>query len=415
MRVVYLYQYFKTRDGYGSTRAYEFASRLRHKGHEVLIITSTARIPEAAQGERRGGSFTVSIEGLDILAICSSYSSRMGFVRRVLEFLRFAIRSSLAVLRTPRPDLILASSTPLTIAIPALVGRIFRRIPLVFEVRDLWPEVPRGMGVVRSPILYSLARGLARLTYRKSRRIIALSPGMREGILRYGIPGERVVVIPNGSDLDLFRPGIDGTALRRRLGIAEGTFLIVHPGAMGIVNGLDFLLPVCRILESELPRALVYLIGDGLQRPHLQQRAEELRLVNLRFLDPVSKAEMPEWLAAADLGLMLIKRIPILEMNSANKFFDYAAAGLPCLMNYGGWKADLLRRYEAGRALETDDPEEFASAIVEFAADPDRLGAAGRGARRMAEAEFDRDRQFAEFLRVLEGAVGSPASEVKGA
>jgi len=291
------------------------------------------------------------------------------------------------------------------VALPALAGRIFRRIPLVFEVRDLWPEVPEGMGILRNPALLAAAKGLARTAYRKSARIIALSPGMREGILRYGIAPERVVVIPNGSDLDLFHPGVDGSGLRRRLGIDAG-FLIVHTGAMGFVNGLDFVLPVCERLAELLPNAVIYLVGEGGQRRRLEERARDEKIHNLRFLGPVPKTEMPEWLAAADLGLMLIKRLPILEMNSANKFFDYAAAGLPCLMNYGGWKADLLRRYDAGAAAETDDPAEFAAQIARMAGDRDRLRDMGANARRMAEAEFDRDKQYEAMRGCLEAALG---------
>jgi glycosyltransferase involved in cell wall biosynthesis len=214
------------------------------------------------------------------------------------------------------------------------------------------------------------------------------------------------VVIPNGSDLDLFHPGMDGSDLRRLQGISEDRFLVVHTGAMGIVNGLDFLIPVCEELARTFPRAIVYLVGEGGQRSRLEALARERDLRNLKCEGPVSKGDLPAWLAAADLGLMLIKRIPILEMNSANKFFDYAAAGLPCLMNYGGWKADLLTRYDAGLAVETDDAVVFAGAIARMAADPDRLRIMGVNTRRMAEAEFDRDKHFRMLEQTLEGALG---------
>lgn len=405
MRILYLYQYFKTREGYGSTRSYEFARRLQDAGHEVTVVTSTARIPHLT-GERKGGLIHGAMEGIGVIAVPSSYSNRMGFARRLLEFLRFALLSSVAVLRAERPDLIFASSTPLTIAIPALAGRVFRRIPLVFEVRDLWPEVPAGMGILKNPLFVRLAKGLAGATYRRSARIVVLSPGMGEGVQRYGVPASRITVIPNGSDLDLFRPGAaNGSALRARLGLGANDYLVVHTGAMGTVNGLDFMIPVCARLHERLPEALVVLIGEGGRRPGLERGAKEAGLTNLRFFDPVPKNAMPEWLAAADLGLMLIKRIPILEMNSANKFFDYAAAGLPCLMNYGGWKAALLARYDAGRAVETDDADTFARAIEEMLRDAVARERMGVNARAMAEAEFDRDKHFALLKDCLRGAM----------
>jgi glycosyltransferase involved in cell wall biosynthesis len=404
MKVLYLYQYYKSRQGSGSTRAYEYVRRLRAAGHEVLVISSSARLLDFA-GRRRLGIIEGEVDGVAVWAVPSKYSNRMGYVSRVVEFLRFAWMSSLAVLRAPRPDVIYASSTPLTVAIPALTGRIFRGIPLVFEVRDLWPEVPEGMGILRSRPLLAAAKGLAGLTYRLSAGIIALSPGMRDGILKYGIPRERIAVIPNGSDLDLFRPDLPGGPLRQKYGL-EGAFVLVHTGAMGVVNGLDFLVPVCQVLNRTLPNAVICLVGEGGQRERLEAQARGANLANLRFYGPVPKDEVPAWLAAADVGLMLVRRLPILEMNSANKFFDYAAAGLPCLMNYGGWKADLLRKYGAGVAAETDDPEAFAAAITALAQDPGGLEAMGRSARRMAESEFDRDRQFAELQERLVLAAG---------
>jgi len=412
MRIAVLYQYFKTREGFGSTRSFEFVRRLRADGHEVLVITSTARLSGFA-GRPRWGVLEGEADGIPIWAVPSAYSNRMRFGRRVFEFLRFAVVSSMAVLRAPRPDLIYASSTPLTVAIPALAGRILRRLPLLFEVRDLWPEVPIGMGILRNRIAIVLARGLARAAYRRSARVIALSPGMRDGILRYGIEPGRVAVIPNGADLDLFRPDVDCGDLRRELEI-EDAFMVVHTGAMGVVNGLEFMIPVCERLAALDPRVVVFLVGEGSQRPRLESLARDRGLANLRFFGPLPKTAIRRWLAAADLGLMLIRRIPILEMNSANKFFDYAAAGLPCLMNYGGWKAELLRRYDAGEAVETDDPGRFASAICGLSADPERLRRMGEKARRMAEEEFDRDRQYQAFLEVVRAAAGPPAGSADG-
>jgi glycosyltransferase involved in cell wall biosynthesis len=405
MRIIYIHQYFKSREGSGSTRSYEFAQRLLRAGHDVLVVTSTARMP-SFQGRRHRWSGIVEgeVDRIPIWGIPSNYSNRMRFVRRLVEFLRFAILSSVAVLRCPRADIVFASTTPLTVAVPALAGRFLRGMPFVFEVRDLWPEVPIGMGILRNPILIGIAKGLAGRAYRSSIRVVALSPGMKEGILKYGITSEKVSVIPNGSDLDLFHPGVDGSVLREELGLKSDRFLIVHTGTMGLVNGLDFLLPVCEELSGLLPDAILYLVGDGGQRPRLESEARSRDIKNIRFEGPIAKEDVPAWLAAADLGLMIIRRVPVLEMNSANKFFDYAAAGLPCLMNYGGWKGELLRRYGAGLTVESDDPRLFAETIAGLARDPDRMRAMRVNARRMAETEFDRDRQFAELVATLDGA-----------
>jgi glycosyltransferase involved in cell wall biosynthesis len=232
MRILYLHQFFVTRAGVGSTRSYEFARRFVARGHEVRIVTA----PGAA------GPGTSRVDGIEVVAVRGAYSdyvqaTSLSYPRRMLAFARFALSATAAALRGPRPDVVYATSPPLTMALPALAVAAARRVPVVWEVRDLWPEAPIQMGALRSPLLRRAARALERFVYRRAARLIALSPGIRAGMVAAGAPRRRVALVPNASDLDLFRPADPPERFR-----------VSYFGTMGEANDLTAAVEAARLL-----------------------------------------------------------------------------------------------------------------------------------------------------------------------
>ena len=214
MRILYLHQFFITRAGVGGTRSYEFARRFVDRGHSVRMVT-------AASG-------TSEVDGIEVVGARGGYSDYVSatatsYPRRMLAFARFALTASLHAMRGPRPDVVYATSPPLTIALPALLAAARHRAPLVFEVRDLWPEAPIQMGALRNPVAQRLARLLERAVLRRSARVIALSPGIRAGVEAAGVPAERITLVPNASDLELFSPASTGRPSGRGSGSATGS------------------------------------------------------------------------------------------------------------------------------------------------------------------------------------------------
>ncbi len=198
MRIIYLHQYFNTPDMSGSTRSFEIGRRLAAAGHQVDIVTSWQ------EPTSQTGWFTTDVAGMRVHWLPVRYSNHMSYLARMAAFFKFAIRAAGRARRIPG-DVVFATSTPLTIAIPAVYTARRRGIPMVFEVRDLWPELPIAVGALQNPLLRGAARVLERWSYRNSAAIIALSPGMAEGIVRTGYLREKVAVVPNASDLELFR------------------------------------------------------------------------------------------------------------------------------------------------------------------------------------------------------------------
>ena len=405
MHVAYIHQHFSTRKGATGTRSYEMSQALLARGHQVSMICGvSAAAAGSVQVTQRISE--QDIDGIRVFAIGEPYSNAMGFVQRVKAFGAFA-RDALRVIKQlqPRPDLVFATSTPLTVGIPGMKAARHHGVPFVFEVRDLWPEVPIAIGVIRNPLLIWYLKRMERRIYRAAERIIALSPGMVRGIVRAGYPESRVTMVPNGCDLDLFRPD-DAPLDDSRFGPPDD-FRLVFTGAHGLANGLDAVLDAAAECKRRGVRGLRFVfIGDGGQKPWLVQRAQQDGLGDwVTFCDSVPKLELARLLPRMDAGLMILRNLPEFYYGtSPNKFFDYISCGLPVLNNYPGWVADLIGAHRCGLAVPPDDPRAFVDAALRLRDDRAAAAEMGRNGRRLAESEFGRETLSTRWVGVLEAA-----------
>ncbi|MEU4423047.1 glycosyltransferase family 4 protein [Actinoplanes sp. NPDC024001] len=400
MRITYIHQHFKTPAMAGGTRSYEFARRLVEHGHEVHVIT----------GHPDGDRTRISTEsGIVVHWLPVNYDNSMTYGRRLWSFFDF-VRRAAAVAGRLRHDLVFATSTPLTVAIPGAYAALRRRVPMVLEVRDVWPETPIALGALRSPPSRWAALRLEAWAYRRAARVIALSPGMAESIQRR-FPDVTVTVVPNSSDRALFA-GADraGEEVRRRTPWLGDRPLVLYAGTLGRANGVDYLVRMAARLADRDPDVRVVILGDGMMRDQIRDLAAELGVLdrNLFMLGPVPKSEVVAFFGACDLAVSAFVNIPELRNNSPNKVFDAFAAGRPVAVTHGGWIADLIAANAAGLVLPPDDPEGAAAAVAAFVRD----GAAMTGAREAASAlgrdRFDRDLLFQDFERVLTEARRAP-------
>jgi len=370
------------------------------------MLTSVGQLTDKDLGGPPKGLVThLKIEGIDVVALNVPYHQTMGPVRRIRAFVSFMLLSCWQVLRTKSVDIIYASSTPLTVGVPALVGRWFRRIPYVFEVRDIWPAALVALGLIRSRVSIWFLQHFERAVYRRAAAILALSPGMEVIVRRNAPRRKQIVTVPNCSDTDLFHPGMDGKTIRRERGWMD-KFVCLHSGAMGRINGLDVIVRAAEYFRDE-PDFLFVLMGEGKEKAGLVEARDRLGLQNLQISDSVPKNRLPAVVAAADLCLMTVANASILQHNSANKFFDYLAAGKPVLLNYGGWQREVLESASAGLGCEQGDDEAFFANLAALKADADRRAAMGRNARDLALREFDRDKLAAQALEVITQACDS--------
>lgn len=401
MKIIYLHQYFNTPSMVGSTRSYEMARRLVEFGHEVHMITSWREKDEKIYW-RCSEEAGVRVHWLPV-----PYSNEMGFYERIIAFIKFALGAARKAIEL-KGDVIFATSTPLTIAIPGILASKFHRIPMVFEVRDLWPEIPIAMGVLKNPILKLLARILEKIAYLNSVRIVALSPDMAREISLRGVSKKRIDVIPNSSDIDFFQAvRFGGEIFRSKTRWLKNRPLLVYCGTFGQVNGVDYLVNVAVELEKIEPNICILAVGEGKMKPHIKELASKKKVLNKNFfiLDAVKKMEMPKILAAADIASSVVIDLPVLWANSANKFFDALAAGKPFLINHKGWLADLLENSKAGLVVDPNYPAKAAELIAMKINDKDWLENAGKASFRLAKERFDRCMLAKRLEKVLQKAI----------
>jgi glycosyltransferase involved in cell wall biosynthesis len=275
----------------------------------------------------------------------------------------------------------------------------------VFEVRDLWPEALVNVGALTNPAVIWWLRRMAHRIYREADHIVALSPGMKEGIVRTGVPSEKVTVIPNASDLDLFRPDLDGTASRERLGLGQ-RFAAIYFGAMGMANGLEYVIEAARISAERGKDHLVFvLLGSGGRRDELENLARTYGLNNVVFRPPAADKEEVARIVAGCDACLTIYRATKEHSWSPNKMFDALAAGKPVLINVPGWLGDTIEKNDCGRYVDPHRPEALAEALEELSNDPALCLRMGENARALAERQFDRRLLAAQLEEVLKNAV----------
>ncbi len=390
MKVIYFHQHFSTPKGSAGIRSYEMARRLLARGHEVTMVCGsygggeTGLSQPFVRGRRRG-----TVEGIDIVEFNLAYSNADGFVKRGLTFLKFALRS-IGLAFTEKYDVLFATTTPLTAGIPGIFARWLRGKPFVFEVRDLWPELPRAMGAIRNPLVLEAMSVLEWASYRSAHRLVGLSPGIVEGIAHRGVPRERIAAVPNGCDLGIF----SGDAQPWRPAEVHATDLMaVFAGTHGMANGLDSVLNAAAELKNRGRGDIKFvLIGQGKLKAGLQARAAREGLDNVVFHDPVNKTKLAGLMAATDLGLQILANVPAFYYGtSPNKFFDYIAAGLPVLNNYPGWLAEIISEHQCGFAVQPDNPAAFADALEQAAGDRTALKDMGKRGYELAKQKFSRE------------------------
>ncbi|HHX8578147.1 TPA: glycosyltransferase family 4 protein [Vibrio diabolicus] len=411
MNILYFHQHFSTPKGSTGIRSYEMAKRLIHHGHSVTMVCGTYGGGETGlESEFISGKREGVVDGIRIIEFDLAYSNSDGFLKRSMTFVKFALKS-IGLAFTEKYDVLFATTTPLTAGIPGIFARWLRGKPFVFEVRDLWPELPKEMGVIKNPIILGLMSLLEWASYRSANRCIGLSPGIVEGIKKRGVPTDKIAMVPNGCDLSIFTQPSEPW---RPEGVAQEDLMAVFTGTHGMANGLDAVLDAATELQSRGRNDIkLVLVGQGKLKPQLEAKAKEMQLNNVVFHPPVNKQKLAGLMASADVGMQLLANIPAFYYGtSPNKFFDYISAGLPVVNNYPGWLAGMIEDSQCGFTVAPENPQAFANALEQAADNREALVNMGASARQLAESQFDRQLLADKWV---EWVVGTAQSDVKSA
>lgn len=391
MRVLYLHQYFRKPNHGGAIRSYYLAKALVDAGVEVDLITSHSH--ENVRIE--------VVDGIKVHFLPVRYDNKLPFWRRIISFFSFMIRSYLYARKMKKVDRVYATSTPLTVGITALLLKKIHKIPYFFEVRDLWPEAPIQMGAIRNRIVKYFLRKLESLIYRNADKVIALSPGMLEGVAKV-IPEEKIELIPNISDCSFFEFGVKNIKDNFYFGVTD-KIVVSYLGAIGKVNNLDSLIDVAEECKQQGLKEVVFLIaGKGGELPRIKQLVKDKNLSNVRFVGFLNRNDIQRLLNATDISFISFADKPILETNSPNKFFDSIAAGKMCVVNNKGWIKDIIERHEIGFYYPSKQPIMFVEKLKDYVYNLGLLKKAGLNARKLAESNFSRKQLTQQFVAAFD-------------
>jgi glycosyltransferase involved in cell wall biosynthesis len=351
MKILYLHQYFKFPHESGGTRSFDLAKGFVGLGHDVEMITSTS--DEKYKTENRW--VTLEQSGLVVHYIYLPYGNHLSYFQRSIVFFQFLWFSTVKLLSL-KGDIVLATSTPLTIGVPALLKKWFHKTPFVFEARDVWPEAVIAIGALRNKILQKLLYLLEQLIYKNASAIVPLSVDMKHSIVsRYTKLGAKPIeVIENISEINRFQNGYlkEVSVLTRKIGITP-RFSVLYAGTFGRVNGIEFIVALAEKLILVDPSIVFVLIGEGAEKNAIIQVAKDKGVLNknIFILDSVSKQELPQLYYECSMGSSFVIPVKELWANSANKFFDTLASAKPILINHKGWQKEVIEKENIGYVL----------------------------------------------------------------
>ena len=411
MNILIIHQYYLLPGMPGGSRFNELARLWSEAGHSVTVVAGTVDYSTGQTLERYRGRWLLrEPDGAVSVWRChvpSSYGR--GYLGRMWAFFGFTLSAATAVLRCGRPDVVIATSPPLVVALPGWLVSRLRGVPLVFEIRDLWPESAVTTGVLREgALLTRLLYRLERFACRAAARVNVLTPAFREDLLRRGLVApERIVFVPNGADVETFQPSPPDAGLRRELGW-EGRFVVMYSGAHGRANAVGQLVEAARLLRDR-PEILIACVGDGPERARWE--AEAAGLPSIRFHGPQPKDRMPAIVNACDVGAAVLQNNPTFRTVYPNKVFDYMACAKPTLLAIDGVARELVcEQARAGVFAPPEDPAALAAAIRSLA--DDRAGCAemGRRGREWVLANATRGSLARRYEAILREVVAERAS-----
>lgn len=408
MRVLYLSQYFPPEVGATQTRAHEMARYLVEQGHAVTMLAEIPNhpagiIPPAYRGklwERR------PLDGIDVLRLWVITSPNKGFRERMLFYLSYmamAIAAGLLLGLRPRRrwDVIVATSPPLFVGLAGAILSVLLRTPLVFEVRDLWPESAVALGELANPRAIRWAEVVEHFCYRQARTVVVVTRGIQARLRERGIRPGRVVLIPNGANVEQFRPApAEAAALRAELGLGD-RFVAIYAGIFGVAQGLETLIATAGLLRDD-PGIVLLLVGDGPRKAAIRDLVAAEGLSNVRILDAQPRDRMAAYLSLAGCTLVPLKDEPVFAGALPSKLFEGLACGTPAILSAPTGEASaVLAAAGAGLAVPPGDPAALAAAIRHLRATPAEAAAMGARGRAFVQANYTRRAAAERLARLL--------------
>lgn len=410
MRILLIHQHFLEKNDSGGSRWNEMSRMWTLVDHEVTVLAGMVHYATGVKSKRYKGKYVFVDrypEGnIRVVRSHVSESYNTNFIGRLWGYFSFVFSSLYAGIFYAREkyDVIIVTSPPLFVGITAYILSKLKRVPIVFEVRDLWPESAIDTGVVKSKLIIKMAYWFESFIYKKAHLINVLTPAFRDALIKKGVPEKKIIQISNAADFELVRKvnnKFDAIAFRNKHNVSKDSFVIIYVGAHGVANHLDQILETANILRDK--NIVFWLIGDGMEKQRLKLKANQMGLKNVIFFDPVPKAEVFKFIIASDMGASVLKKAEAFKTVYSNKTFDYMSCKKPIFMAIDGVSRSLVEEADAGVYVEPENPRDFAEKIRFYMNNPDHLLLQGNNGFKYAIDNYNRKVLAQKYIDYLKG------------
>lgn len=410
MKILLLHQYFLEEDDPGGSRWNEMTKTWVSQGHEVTVIAGMMHYNGLSKREEYKNKYFVKKKQGKVTVhrthVSESYNN--GFIGRLWGYFSFMFSSLWAGLFKTQGkfDVVIVTSPPLFVGGSGYLISRLKRIPMIFEIRDLWPESAIDTGVLTNKWIIKLAFAFESFIYKKAKLINVLTPAFYKTLHENkGIEEKKLVMIPNAADFSLSEEVLSSfnRELFRKENNLDGHFVITYVGAHGVANHLDQILDAGKKLEDT--NVLFLLIGQGMEKARLIEKAKEMNIKNVRFLDSVPKKEVFKYILASEMGASVLKKVDTFKTVYSNKSFDYFSCKRPILMAIDGVSRELVENAKAGTYVEPENADEYSRIIRGYLNDPVRLNEEGENGYKFAKINFDREVLANKYLEAIRSII----------
>jgi colanic acid biosynthesis glycosyl transferase WcaI len=420
VNILYVSQYFPPEMGAPAARVAELTRYWAEAGHEVTVLTGFPNHPTGVvhRDYRKKLARLVARERSGAVNLVRTwllpFPNRKAY-ERILNYSSFCASAASTGTFLPRPDVLIASSPQLLVGLTGSWLARVKRVPLVFEVRDLWPESLAAVGMASSHSLLHKALGrVAEYLYRRSERIVVVTAAFKDFLVEHWeVPPGKISIVENGVDTDLFRPK-DAQELRRELGL-QGKFVVSYIGTMGLAHGLEMMIKVAEELQRTAPNITFLLVGEGADKQRIVNLARSRGLTNIRFVEQQARNRIPDYISASNACLVLLKKTDLFKTVIPTKMLEFMSCSKPVLLGVDGQARKILEEAQAGVFVEPENASELAAAIVHLARQPRHCEILGGNGRRHIVAHFSRKRTAETYISVLEAVVGAAKKRASAA
>jgi colanic acid biosynthesis glycosyl transferase WcaI len=417
VKILYVSQYFPPEMGAPAARADELSRHWARMGHDVTVLTGfpnhpTGVVPREWRSRFRHLRYTEKIDGVMVARTWLWPLPNRKAHERIRSYASFCVSSALRGLSLTKPDVVIGTSPQLLVALSASWLARWKRVPFVFEVRDLWPESLAAVGVGgEGTLLHRTLGAIAGFLYRRAHRIVVVTPAFKDHLIRHwNVPAEKISIVENGVETDLFRPAPAAT-IQKELTLnnvaAEGRFVICYIGTMGMAHGLETLIAAAEELQTTLPACLFLLIGEGAEKQRIMELAAARGLSNIRFLDQQPRPRIPALVSAADACLVMLKKTDLFKTVIPTKLLEYMSCERAVIVAVDGQARQIVEEARAGLFVPPENSHALAETIRALALNSEQRRHMGFNGRQYILARLSRKQTALDYITVLNDLIGS--------